>query len=159
MKQTLPQFADSTYSGPQRWIGAAPNSLGSYNATLPQASPSQDPRVTYVDGDLVVDGNLQGGGILVVTGKLSVKGQFRFSGLILVIGAGELESGGWSLITGAVYVAGLSDSSGILNWGPAKLTLKESSQIIFDHEAVRMAVSLIPPIQLSFREITSIIDP
>jgi hypothetical protein len=157
--QSVPQFADSIYTGSQSWIGTAPRSLGSYDPALPQTSPGQDPRVTYVNGDLFVDGNLEGGGLLVVTGKLSVNGRFRFCGLILAAGAGDFASGGLSSITGAVYVAGLADSGGIWTWGTAKLTLDGICHLTFDRDAIRMAISQIPPAQLGFREVTSIIDP
>lgn len=159
VKQSVRQFADSAYLGPQSWIGAAPESLGSYDPSLPPTSPNQDPRVTYVDGDLFVDGNLEGAGLLVITGRVSVAGQLSFNGVILIIGAGELDCGGSSGITGAIYVAKLSDSNGNLNWGTAKLTVRETSHITFNRAVVRMAVNLILPVQLSFREVTSAIDP
>ena len=157
--QSAPQFADSTYSESQSWIDTAPQSLGSYDPGLPATAPGQDPRVTYVRGDLVAGGNLAGAGILVITGKLSVAGWFRYYGLILVAGTGEFVCGGQSGITGAVYVASLSDASGGLGWGAAKLTLEQNCRVTYNREAVRMAVNLIPPAQLGFREITSIIDP
>jgi hypothetical protein len=157
--QAVPQFADSTYSESQSWSDMAPQSLGSYDPALPATSPGQDPRVTYVNGDLIVGGNLDGAGVLVIAGKLSVTGQFRFYGLVLVAGTGEFVCGGQSSITGAVYVANLSDAIGGLNWGTAKLTLEQNCRITLNREAVRMAVNQIPPTQLGFREITSIIDP
>jgi hypothetical protein len=159
VRQSVRQFADNSYSGPQTWIGAAPGSLGRYDPSLPPTSPGQDPKVTYVDGDLSVDGSLEGAGLLVITGKASLIGQVHFNGIILIVGAGELDCGGSSTITGAIYVAKLSDSNGNLGWGTAKLTIKENSHMIFNREVVRMAVTLIPPVQLSFREITSAIDP
>jgi hypothetical protein len=159
VKQSVRQFADSAYSGPQDWVGAAPASLGSYDLSQPPTSPSQDPRVTYVDGDLFVGGSLEGAGLLVITGKASVTGQLSFNGVILIIGAGELDCGGSSAITGAVYVTKLSDWNGNLNWGTARLTVREACHITFNREVVGMAVNLIPPVQVSFREITSAIDP
>jgi hypothetical protein len=158
-RQSVSQFADSAYSGPQSWIGTAPGPLGRYDPSLPPTSPNQDPRVTYVDGDLVVGGSLEGAGLLVITGKASLTGQLSFNGIILIVGAGELDCEGSIAITGAVYVAKLSDSNGNLSWGTPKLTVKENSHIVFNREVVKMAVNLIPPVQLSFREITSAIDP
>jgi hypothetical protein len=112
-----------------------------------------------VDGDLFVGGSLEGAGLLVITGKASVTGQLSFNGVILIIGAGELDCGGSSAITGAVYVTKLSDWNGNLNWGTARLTVREACHITFNREVVGMAVNLIPPVQVSFREITSAIDP
>jgi hypothetical protein len=157
--RTVPQFADSAYTESQSWIDSAPQSLGSYDPALPATSPGQDPRVTYVNGDLIVGGNLDGAGVLVVAGRLSVTGQFRFYGLVLVAGRGEFVCGGQGSITGAVYVASLSDAVGGMSWGTAKLTLEQNCHVTFNREAVRMAVNQIPPAQLGFREITSIIDP
>ncbi len=159
VRVSLPRFADNAYTGPQNWNGAAPASLGSYDSLLPPASAGQAPRVTYVDGDLVIEGNLSGAGLLVVTGKLVITGNFSFKGLLLIIGAGEFTCGGLADITGAAYVANLSESNGALAFGPAKLTIRESGRLTFNRDLVRMAVRLIPPVQLGVREVTSIIDP
>jgi len=157
--QSVPQFADATYNETQQWIDSAPQSLGNYDPNLPATSPGQDPRVTCVKGDLTAGGNLAGAGILVITGKLTVTGGFRYYGLVLVAGTGEFACGGQSGITGAVYAASLTDAGGGTGWGAAKLTLEQNCRITYSREAVRMAVNQIPPAQLSFREITSIIDP
>ncbi len=159
ISRSLPRFAHNIYAGAQNWAGAAPDSLGRYDAAAPPGAPGQDPRVTYVDGDLSVSGDLEGAGILVVSGRVTLAGRFRFYGLVLIIGAGEVEIGGSSAATGAVYVASLTESGEIPAWGGVKLNVKESGRITFDMEAVRMALRLIPPFEVSFREVTSIIDP
>ncbi len=48
--------------------------------------------ITYVDGDLEIA--KEGGGILIVTGKLKLRGGFDFSGLIIVTGAEGVERSG-----------------------------------------------------------------
>ena len=49
--------------------------------------------ITFVDGDVEFSGS--GGGILVCTGKLTLRGNFTFNGLIIVTGSGGiLRSGG-----------------------------------------------------------------
>jgi hypothetical protein len=159
VRQDAPRFADNLCSGPQRWMDAAPIPLGRYDPLLPPGAPVQDPKVTYVDGDLVVDGNLEGAGLLIVTGRVLLRGNLVFHGTVLIIGAGELDCGGASRITGAVFLANLSDSNETLIRGTARLTVREISSIVFDRETIRMAASLIPAVQLSFREVTSIIDP
>jgi hypothetical protein len=159
MAQTVPRFADSAYFGSQTWMDAAPAQLGHYDPSQPQNAPGQTPKLTYVNGDLSVDGNLEGAGLLVVTGRFTATGNLTFCGLILVIGAGELDIGGTCHVTGAVYVARLSGMGEGASWGVSKLTVKDSIRLDYDKEAVKMAVSLLPPLQLSFREITSIIDP
>jgi hypothetical protein len=159
VRQSVPRFADNALLGPQFWMGASPVPLGSYDPALPPASPGQDPLVTYVDGDLFVDGNLVGGGLLVVTGKVTIQGHFIFNGLILVLGAGELDIRGWSTVSGAIFLAGLSNVNGNLSWGTAKLSVGENCRIRFDRAAIQAAVNLIPAAQLGCREITPIIDP
>ena len=61
--------------------------------------------ITYVDGDLVLTGD--GGGILVVSGKLTLRGAFNFNGLIVVTGANGVDrrSGGNGTLQGNLVVA------------------------------------------------------
>ena len=63
-----------------------------------------DPAFTFVDGDCVLDG---GGGLLIVTGNLTLNGNPSFEGLILVLGNGHIErnGGGNGDIYGAISVA------------------------------------------------------
>jgi hypothetical protein len=159
IRQSIPQCADNRLSGAQNWIGTAPQPLGRYDPALPAAATSQDPRVTFVDGDLAIEGNFEGGGLLVVTGKVTILGHFVFNGLILVLGSGELEIGGSTSISGGILLARLATAEGSLSWGTVKLSIKDASQIVFNREVIRMAISLIPPVQLGIREITPIIDP
>ncbi len=64
--------------------GAEPSTIGNLsNAT----------GITFVDGDLTI--RQDGGGILIVTGKLTLHGAFKFNGLIIVTGReGISRSGG-----------------------------------------------------------------
>lgn len=61
--------------------------------------------ITFVDHDFEMTGS--GGGILVVTGTLTLKGNFSFNGLIIVTGAGGVarSGGGGGSIQGNVVVA------------------------------------------------------
>jgi Tfp pilus assembly protein PilX len=76
--------------------GVVPDSFGD-NAT--------GQGLTFCDGDL--EFSQYGGGILVVTGHLTLKGDFNFRGLIIVTGAGGIDrnGGGGGTITGNVIVA------------------------------------------------------
>ena len=159
IRESLPQFSDNFFSGQQIWAGAAPAPLGRIDPAQAPGAPVQDPKVTLVDGDLTVDGSLEGGGLLVVTGRLAVKGGFVFNGLVLVIGSGEIDIGGWSRIAGGIYVVCLPALDPGAAWGTVKLTVQEGGHVLFDRVAIRMALRLIPPAQVGFREITSIIDP
>jgi hypothetical protein len=63
---------------------------------------------TFVDGDLVLGpGNPTGQGTLIVTGKLTLDGNFNFNGVIMVLGRGEVyrSGGGSGSILGALFVA------------------------------------------------------
>jgi hypothetical protein len=72
---------------------------------------STSPRFTFIDnydGDPVSLGpNLQGSGLLIVTGELITLGTTDFQGIIFVLGRGRMErnGGGEGLIQGAILVA------------------------------------------------------
>jgi hypothetical protein len=61
--------------------------------------------ITFCDGNCELSGN--GGGMLVVTGTLTLKGNFNFRGLIIVTGPGGVQrsGGGNGLIQGNIVVA------------------------------------------------------
>ena len=63
---------------------------------------------TFVDGDITLGpGNPTGQGTLIVTGRLTLDGNFNFNGVIMVLGAGEVyrSGGGHGNIYGAMFVA------------------------------------------------------
>jgi hypothetical protein len=116
--------------------------------------------LTFVDGDLAVSGPIEGAGLLVVTGRLVVNGGFRFCGLILVIGAGEMEAAAWNPgVVGGVYLAALVDLGGETNWGTVGLSIAGDTVVIMNDEAIAMALRLLPPAQVSCREIPRTLDP
>lgn len=81
---------------------AAINSAAGLGASNP------DGVFTFVDGDLVLGpGNPTGQGTLIVTGKLTLDGNFNFNGVIMVLGEGHVyrSGGGSGNIYGAVFVA------------------------------------------------------
>jgi hypothetical protein len=64
--------------------------------------------LTFVDGDMVLGpGTPTGQGTLVVTGKLTLDGNFNFNGVIMVLGTGHVyrSGGGHGNIYGAIFVA------------------------------------------------------
>ena len=63
---------------------------------------------TFVDGDLVLGpGSPTGQGTIIVTGKLTLNGNFQWNGVIMVLGSGEVyrSGGGHGDIYGAMFVA------------------------------------------------------
>ncbi len=67
--------------------------------------------LTFVDGNLQLSGS--GGGILVVTGTLELKGGFDFNGLIIVTGSGGLlrSGGGNGVLQGNIVIAPYNPSN------------------------------------------------
>ena len=160
INQEVPQFADAAFSGSQVWdAGSAPD-LGYYNPAFPATDPLQRPRVTFVGGDLTLNGMIEGAGILVVTGRVTITGSFGFRGLILLVGAGRLEAEGWNPgLAGGLYMAALTDSGSSVDWANARISIAGPTRIAMNEEAIEMALRLIPPAQIGCREITPTVDP
>lgn len=81
---------------------AAINSVAGLGASNP------DGVLTFVDGDLTLGpGDPTGQGTLIVTGNLTLDGNFNFNGVIMVLGAGTVyrSGGGHGNIYGAMFVA------------------------------------------------------
>ncbi len=78
-------------------------------ASLPGIGANHpDGAFTFVDGDFVLGpGNPTGQGTLIVTGTLTLDGNFNFNGVIMVLGAGRVlrSGGGHGNIYGAMFVA------------------------------------------------------
>jgi hypothetical protein len=67
--------------------------------------------ITFCDGDCEL-GPIAGGGLLVVTGQLTLRGNFSFNGLIIVTGGGGVlrSGGGNGTIQGNIIVAPYANS-------------------------------------------------
>lgn len=157
MSRTVPRFADSFFSGDCNWSGAGAPDLGRYDPALPCNAAEQRPKVTGVEGDLTISGDVSGAGILIVRGRLRVTGRLVFSGLILVAGTGDLAlHGAGTELRGAVFVTTLSYSGGVEG---TRFSIGGDVRVTFDRNAVGMALRLLPAFQEGFREITSTTDP
>lgn len=156
----VPQFADNVYNTSQSWSGGSAPDIGTYDITKPATDPTQNPKVTYVNGDLSVSGNMWGAGLLVVRGRLSGSGRFEFNGLILVIGAGDVDLSGLNVgINGGMYIVNVTESGGVISFGTPRFTMAGNSNITIDSDAIAMGVGLIPPVQMGWREVNSMMDP
>ena len=81
------------------------------NSAAGLGASNPDGVFTFVDGDFELGpGNPTGQGTLIVTGKLTLHGNFQFNGVIMVLGAGEVyrDGGGHGDIFGAIFVAKFS---------------------------------------------------
>jgi hypothetical protein len=81
------------------------------NSTAGLGASNPDGILTFVDGDLTLGpGNPTGQGTLVVTGDLTLNGNFNFNGVIMVLGTGRVyrSGGGHGNIYGAMFVAKFS---------------------------------------------------
>jgi len=111
-----------------------------------------DPAFTFVDGDCVLDG---GGGLLIVTGNLTLNGNPSFEGLILVLGGGHVErnGGGNGDIYGAVSVAKFDmNGNGGFQTPYFDTSGGGNSLMQYDSDAVRRALNVSGPRALGIHE-------
>ncbi len=92
----------ATASGNYYAAGTEPSAPGNY---------ATGKGITFVDGDYTLRAN--GGGLMVVTGKLTLHGAFAFKGLIIVTGTDGMDrrGGGNGVIQGNVVVAPYNPSN------------------------------------------------
>ncbi|NWG12529.1 MAG: hypothetical protein HXY20_03240 [Acidobacteria bacterium] len=156
----VPRFADNVFVGGQVWSAGNVPDLGHFDPAIPAADPVQRPMVTFVDGDLTLDGGIEGAGLLIVTGALRILGGFGFRGLVLLVGSGDVEAQDMSPgLSGGLYIAALMLSGTGLEWATPRISISGTSVISMDEDAIEMALRLIPPAQLGCREITPTLDP
>jgi len=74
----------------------------------------QEPSIVYINGDLNT-GPGTGYGILIVTGTLTLRGNFSYHGVILVVGRGNLirHGGGSGTVRGAIIIADINGPDNI----------------------------------------------
>jgi hypothetical protein len=111
-----------------------------------------DPVFTFVDGDCVLDG---GGGLLIVTGNLTLNGNPSFEGLILVLGGGHVirNGGGNGDIYGAISVAKFNVNGNGGFQAPYFDTSGGGNSLMqYDSDAVRKALNISGPRALGVHE-------
>ena len=96
---TLKSVADVVLTGPA-------------TLTAAQVGTTANRKIVVVDGNATL-GAVNGAGILIVTGQLTLDGNFNYNGLIMCIGQGSLirNGGGNGDINGSVFVAKTRDAS------------------------------------------------
>lgn len=145
----LPALADNYWDGTS-WVRGG---TGIYGST-------SNPLITYISGDLDINGGLTGAGVLVCTGNLGLGGAFLFDGLVIVVGSGNMWThGNNNGIRGGVIVADLIKVGGVPTFGTPIFDIRGNSDITtYDQTSVSMGAGLISIKQLTFREITPVID-
>jgi Tfp pilus assembly protein PilX len=107
--QTQPMYGTNPSN-----ISMGCNVVANANCTFTTSAGTQatGPAVDVVNGDLSL-GPGSGYGILVVTGNLTMSGNFSWNGLILVLGSGGItfNGGGNGTITGSIIAAKITDNS------------------------------------------------
>jgi Tfp pilus assembly protein PilX len=127
MIEEMREVADAVCTGPLHCEPTLP--CGACDPTQTYAN-----RITFVDGDYRVQGNLHGYGTLVVTGVMEFGGNTNWSGLILVFGEGEyyLNGGGTGTVSGGIMVADLAGPDGV--YGTSDDCQNGFEQAIFDED-------------------------
>jgi Tfp pilus assembly protein PilX len=87
--------------------GAAGANVYPSGTVPPNMGTNTAPVVNVVNGDLTLTGS--GAGILLVTGQLTLNGNFSYNGVILAIGEGAItkSGGGGGTVNGAMFAANL----------------------------------------------------
>ncbi len=120
-----------------------------------------NPELTIAQSDLSLGGGSTGAGLLLVRGNLSVSGNFEFDGLIVALG-GVFYLSGNQVIRGGAFLSRLSeDADGRPQLGAPTIDvdLNGNSNIYYDSARIRIALSLLPMLIESWREITGDIEP
>jgi hypothetical protein len=101
----LKAFMDAIAAAPGAHVyGNNPSSIDVGSAAVPA--------INYIDGNLTLNGPVDGYGILAVTGTLNLAGTVQWHGIILVVGDGVMQysGGGYPQINGTLFVAKIWDS-------------------------------------------------
>ncbi len=145
----LRKYADTIYNSPTSLSGGGV-----------QLGTPQNPEITIALDNLELSGGGSGAGILLVEGNLNISGAFSWEGLILVTG-GDLDMGGASKgIIGGVFISKLEDvGQGNHDFGSPSFNIGGNSNFYYAKDRLIMALKLLPPTVISWREITDEIEP
>jgi len=135
---TVDAVRDSTMTDPSQFVGDYINAAdytyttGSYGSGMTWGSVNT-PAIVYCNGTINFQGNIEGWGILVVSGKISMSGTFIFHGLLIAYNDAtiDLQFGiGTPTVVGAVLMGGTSGS---------QFTMKGSSNVSYSKDALDLA--------------------
>lgn len=122
-----------------------------YFTSKPAVSAMSDPKqITFIDGDVDLGAGDQGAGLLVITGKLTTRGNTSFKGVIMVLGEGSVErsGGGNGVIAGGIIVAKFGKTSGDFEAPTFTTDGGGNSLVQYDSTAIGEAMQGIPGFQV-----------
>jgi hypothetical protein len=121
---------------------------------------TDQPKIVYVGGDLILTGHGSGAGLLVVRGNFDYRGSFNYDGLVLVVGSGSVQmSGANKDLVGGMLIAHTEASGDGYSFANATFDLRGNSNVLYDGDAIGMALNQLPLSTMSWREITPEIEP
>ena len=132
--------------------------VGTTTLTAAQVGTTLNRKIVVVDGNATL-GPVNGAGILIVTGQLTLDGNFDYHGFILCIGQGSLlrSGGGNGDITGSILVARTRDNSGNLLASLGTSTYNTNgggnSDIVFDANQTGLPAGAKPFIKRSWQQL------
>lgn len=139
--QSLKSTAKS--SGNYYNSGDGPSSPGSY---------ATGKGITFIDGDYKV--RADGGGLLIVTGKLTLEGAFSFKGMIIVTGQNGVDrhGGGNGVIQGNMVIAPYSSPTGSFLAPKYDMSGGGISQLTYDSNSVANGMTAVSNFVLGVAE-------
>lgn len=141
LKLQLARQADRVFVSPGTISEDLRGNDGTGQVTLIKGDPSADSNQGLdTAGDGILEGTGHGSGVLIVTGALTLRGSYRFDGLVILVGDGSrLTLEGDGTIIGSVLILNRTAK----NLGRAGFTLKDRAQLHFGQEALRGAARLL----------------
>ena len=98
------------------------------------------PQITNITGDVTIQGNAAGFGVLIVDGTLRLSGSLEFQGLIIARGPVQVELSGNASIHGSLMLQTSDTASSDL-----ELDIKGSTSLYYSSQAIQMVKNLWGP--------------
>lgn len=151
LKLQLAPQADRVFVSPTAISEDLRGSDGAGQVTLIKGNPSADSNQGLdTAGDAILEGNGSGSGVLLCTGQLTLRGSYRFEGIVILVGDGSyLTMEGDATIIGSVLLANRSAR----NLGRAAFAIRDRAQLHFGHEALRGAGRLLSATLRAWQEV------
>ncbi len=129
---------DTTIADPAQFVAEYINAAdrtfntGTYGSNMTWGSAAA-PQIVYANGDVKFNGNIEGWGILVVHGALTLTGTFKFHGLVIAYQDTQIDvqfSTGTPDVIGALLMAGATGSN---------FVMKGNSNVSYSKDAINNA--------------------